>query len=418
MKSCLINTFTRLFNLFIFSKMRKFLFIISILTLTASIPAIGRDTKSTQRRYISPEEVHVTVSPAAQKKADALYESVRSAYAQGKLSADGVVDKALYHKVWDDELAARCLQLVADKNDRAKAELGYLYTFYKTAYKFPYKESEGVRMMEEAAKAGNKKASDYLGIYYNRKKDYATAWKYFNVSAPNNIPFALTVMGEMCEDGKGVKKDRAKAREYFRRVAELGDANGALKYGSALQRKWYGDVNMPDAFFWTYIAGDLGSDVARSNLQLPLRGERFGDDKNTAFVRNSFTLTNAWNDKMGHPIKDEPIYKEGFKAGIATRGVAAEKGDPWSLFYIGSMSYNDEFLDHKDEFISECYEPIIASGKLPKPALALVYERMAEIYRNGGTGVKKNAAKAAEYTRKAADYGSVAAYKIVENIPD
>ena len=107
--------------------MKKLIMLISILALAASVQAAGVK-KSAQKRYITPEEVHVTVSPAAQKKADAIYESVRKQYSQGRLSADDVVDKALYHKVWDDELAAKCLQLVADKNNRAKAELGYLYT--------------------------------------------------------------------------------------------------------------------------------------------------------------------------------------------------------------------------------------------------------------------------------------------------
>ena len=49
--------------------------------------------------------------------------------------------------------------------------------------------------------------------------------------------------------------------------------------------------------------------------------------------------------------------------------------------------------------------------------MALVYERLGEIYRQG-KGVKANPAKAAEYTRKAANLGSLAAYKIVESIPD
>lgn len=398
--------------------MKKFILLVPILTLAISIQAATRDQKSTQRRYISPEEVHVTVSSAALQKADALYESVRKAYSQGKLSADDVVEKALYHKAWSPQLAERCLQLVSDKNARAKSELGFLYTYYKTAYMFPDKESEGVSLLENAASAGDKSASDYLGIYYNRKKDYDKAWKYFKVAAPNNIPHAITVMGEMYDGGKGVKKDRAKALEYFSRAAMLGDASGAAKYGSSLKKQWYGKVNMPDAFFWTYIAGELGDDLSRSNLMLPLRGERFGDDKNTAFVRNALTLGNAWNDNYGHKLTEEPIYKEGYAVGLPYRVVAAEKGDPWSLFYLGSMSYNDEFLNRKNDFVSECYEPLIANEKLPKNAMALVYERMAEIYRNGGNGVKANAAKAAEYARKAANYGSIAAYKIVEKIPE
>ena len=397
--------------------MKKVTLIISLMLLAVSFEAAGITKKSSQRRYITPEEVHVTVSPAALQKADAIYESVSKDYSQGKLSADGVVDKALYHKAWSPELAARCLQLVSDKNNRAKAELGYLYTFHKTAYLFPGKKDEGLRLMEAAANGGDKKAYDYLGIYYDNKKDYAKAWKCFNAAAPDNIPFALTVMGEMCEKGHGVKKDYSKAREYFRRAAELGDPNGAFKYGLVLQRKWYGEVDMPDAFFWSYVAGDLGNDAARSNFQLPLRGERFGDDKNTAFIRNSFTLGNAWNDQVGHPLTEEPIYQQGYKPGLAYRTIAADRGDEWSLFYLGSMSYNHEFLKHSGDFISKCYEPIIATGKLPDNALALVYERMGDLYRKGD-GVKADAAKAEKYTRKAAQLGSVAAYKIVENIPD
>lgn len=394
--------------------MKKQILIISILSLIISMPIFAKE-KKTQKGYLTPEEVHVTISPAAQQKADALYESVRNDYTRGKLTPDAVVNKALYHKVWSPQLAARCLQLVADKNPRAMAELGHLYTFKKTAYLFGDKEAEGVRLMEGAAAAGDKKANDYLGIYWNSQKDYAKALKYFNASAPANIPYALTIMGGMYDDGHGVKKDRPKALEYYRRAAELGDADGAEKYGAALQRQWYGKVNMPDAFVWTYIAGDLGNDFARTNLQLPLRGERFGDDKQTAFVRNSFILTDAWNEKYGHKLENEPIYKEGYAAGLPARTLMADAEDPWSLFYIGSMSYNDEFLNHKDDFIQECYTPLLKSDKLPAPALALVYERMADIYRKGGTA---NARKADELTRRAAELGSLKAYKIIEKIPD
>ena len=397
--------------------MKKLILLVSILTAAISAQALDLSKLSSKRRYITPEEVHVTISPAAKQKAESIYESVRKAYTQGKLSADGVVDKAMYHMTWSPELAARCLQLVSDNNVRAKAELGHLYTYIKTAYLFPGKTAEGLKLMENAAASGYKKADDYLGIYYNSKKDYAKAMKYFNAAGKEHVPYALTVMGEMYEKGNGVKKDRPKAKEYFR-LASLGcDGNGASKYGAALQRQWYGDVDMPDAFFWTYLAGEFVSDVARSNLQLPLRGERFGDDKNTAFVRNTLTLKDGFNDVAGHPLTEEPIYQEGYKPGVALRTIEAEKGDEWSLFYLGSMSYNDEFLNHSGDFIRKCYEPIIATGNLPAPALALVYERMGELYRKGD-GVKANAAKADEYTRKAAELGSLAAYKIVEKIPD
>lgn len=226
----------------------------------------------------------------------------------------------------------------------------------------------------------------------------------------------MTVMGEMYEKGQGVKKDYAKSKDLYQKAALLGDALGAARYGRALQQVKFGTVDWPDAFVWTYVAGDLGNDVSRSNLRLPLRGERFGDDKNTAFIRNSLTLGEAFNDEVGHPIQNEPIYQEGYLKGLASRGAAAQKGDPWSLFYLGSMSYNNEFLNRKDALVSECYEPLLNTNSLPDSAMGLVYERMANIYGKGQG--KENAAKANEYMRKAADLGNLAAYKIVENIPD
>ncbi len=391
--------------------------LLTILSLALSLQVSAATKTGTQRRYISPQEVHVTVSPAAQQKADALYESVRNAYTKGELSADGVVEKALYHNVWSPELAARCLQLVADRNNNAKAELGHLYTFFKTAYLFPGKEAEGVRLLEAAANSGVRKANDYLGIYYNGKNNGKKAWKYFNAAGQDHIPYALTLIGGMYEDGMGVKKDRPKAREYYKRAAMLGDSSGAQKYGYSLQRGWFGKVDMPDAFFWTYVGGDLGSDFARSNLMLPIRGERFGDDVRTAFMRNGMTLADAWNDQYGEKLKAEPIYQQGYKVGLPARTKSAEKGDVWSLFYLGSMSYNDEFLNHSGDFILKCYEPVIASGKLPDSALALVYERLGEIYLKGD-GVKADASKAKEYTAKAARLGSLNAYKTVEKIPE
>ncbi len=393
-------------------KMKKIVLLISILTFATAIQVSGK----TNRRYITPEEVHVTISPAAIQKADALYETVRNDYSHNKLTADEVVDKALYHAVWSPELAARCLQLVSDKSDRAKAELGHLYTFNKTAYLFPGKEAEGVRLMETAANAGSDCAKDYIGVYYRSKKDYKKSWQYFNAVGSQHIPYAITVMGEMYEKGQGVKKDYAKSKDLYQKAAELGDALGAARYGRALQQTKFGKVDWPDAFVWTYTAGELGNDISHSNLRLPLRGERFGDDKQTAFVLNSLTLGEAFNDKMGHPLKYEPIYQEGYAKGLAYRIVAADKGDPWSLFYLGSMSYNDEFLNRKDDFVKQCYEHLVNSAGLPDDAKGLVYERLANIY--GKAQGKENTVKASEYMRKAAELGNLAAYKVVENIPE
>lgn len=345
-----------------------------------------------------------------------MFEAVREPYSKGKISADSVVNLALYHKVWSPQLAERCLLPAAESgNPRALAELGLLYTHYTTAYLFPGKAPEGVKLLGQAASAGNNDALDYLGIYYHLNNDFKNARKYFEAGGHENNAMALCIIGGMYEEGQGYKKDAKKACEYYRKSAQKGYANGASKYGYSLQRPWFGEVSLPDAFFWFYVAGDLGNDAARSNLWLPLRGERYGDNLHTMLARKSLELVEKGHE--GKRFSGEKLYKEGFLAGIKEREKAAESGDDWSRFYLGSMNYNDDFLNRNYARAARYYEQIAGNDRLPAPLMAVVYERLGDMYRNG-KGVKTNATKAAEYTRKAAKYGSLEAYKIVENVTD
>lgn len=386
-----------------------------ILAIAISVPMSGRDN-ALSRLLGNKTASQKAPSQASQQKADAIFESVRLPYSQGKISADSVVSLALYHKVWSPQVAERCLQLVANTGSpRAMAELGLLYTHYTTAYLFPGKAGEGVKLLEKAAEAGNSDACDYLGIYYHLNNDFKKARQYFEAGDHMNNAMALCIIGGMYEDGTGYKKSAKNACEYYRQSALLGYPNGASKYGYSLQRPWFADVSLPDAFFWFYIAGDLGNDAARSNLWLPLRGERFGDDLHTMLAQKSFEV--AEKGHQGQKFSNEPLYKDGFLVGIKDREKAAEQGDDWSRFYLGSMNYNDDFLNRNYARAAAYYEPIAKNAKLPAPILAVVNERLGEMYREG-KGVKANKAKAAEYTRRAAKYGSLAAYKIVENIGD
>ncbi len=374
--------------------MKKYLSFV-ILIIIFSLSAVGREKPSSV-------------------KADAAFETIRQNYQHGKITADSVVSTALYHKVGNPQLAESILKLAAESgNPRALAELGLLYTHYTTAYLFPGKTSEGVKFLETAAKSGNNDAYDYLGIYYQLNKDYKKARQCFEAGGHKNNSMALCIIGGMYEDGTGYKKNAKKACDYYRQSASMGYPAGATKYGYSLQRPWFGEVSLPDAFFWFYIAGELGSDAARSNLWLPLRGERFGDDLHTFLARKSLELVE--NGHKGQSFSGEPLYKDGFLAGIKDREKAAEAGDDWSRFYLGSMNYNDDFLNRNYGRAIAYYEAIAKNNALPTPVMAVVYERLGDMYRNG-KGVKANPVKAADYTRKAANYGSLAAYRIVENI--
>lgn len=349
---------------------------------------------------------------AAQRKSDAVYQSVRTQYTQGKISADSVVSLAIYHKAWSPETAEKCLGLVKSGSPKAMAELGALYAL---SPKYASRKAEGVRLLESAAKLGNKDADAYLGEYYFYKGDYKQAKSYLEAAGAMKQGVGYAAMAGMYADGHGYRKDPVKAREFYLQSALKGYPRGASLYGFNLLKNRGGGIDYPDAFFWLYIAGDLGDDAARTALYLPRRGEQFGDGETN--FNSQLTLRFIEASHKGHSIKEDPVYKDGFVPSLKEREAAAEKGDDWARYYLGSMNYNDDFLNQNYARAIYYYEPISKNAKLPATVLAVVNERLAKMYADG-KGTKVDKAKAAHYNRLAAKNGSIAAYKIVENIPD
>ncbi|MDE6279988.1 MAG: sel1 repeat family protein [Paramuribaculum sp.] len=387
--------------------MKKLFLLISFLLVVGSVSASGRRNISDFTRG-----GNRSAQSAAAKtdKTDAVYKSISQQYADGKISADSVVNLALYHKVWSRPLAERCLQLVADKSPRAAMELGVLYAF---SPEYAAKASEGVKLLESSAKVGYNDANCYLGLYNFNHNDYKTAKSYFDACSPMNLGIGYAALGGMYIEGKGVNEDPARARENYRQSALKGYPRGMALYGFNLRASAAGKISYPDSFFWLYIAGDLGDDAARTILYLPERNEFRGESETANKAKEAL----QWIRKVqsGKKIQNEQIYREGFLPSLKDRELAAEQGDDWARFYLGSMNYNGDFLNQNYKQVIHYYEPIARNGKLPANLLALVNERLAEIYRDG-KGTEVNTTKAAEYARKAAQYGSLPAYLITENI--
>ncbi len=377
--------------------MKKISLLFCLLIFAMAAPAVAR-TKTSRS------------ATAKANKSEALYESVNKSYANGQISVDSVIDLALYHKVWSPELAERCLKLVADKSPRAAMELGVIYAF---SPEYAKRASEGVELLQAAANAGCNEANCYLGLYYFNHNDYNKAKACFDACHPIKYGFGYTALGSMYIEGKGVKEDPAKARENYRQAALLGYPRGMALYGFNLRATAAGEVNYPDSFFWLYNAGDLGDDAARTTLFLPRRNENRGDSESAKDALQALLWIQA--AQSGKKIQNEPIYKDGFLPSLKTREKEAERGDDWARFYLGSMNYNGDFLNQNYARAIYYYEPIAQNGKLPRNVLALVNERLAEMYRTG-KGTKANRVKADQYAKSAAHYGSLPAYKIVENI--
>ncbi len=387
--------------------MKKISLLLCLLAVAVAMPATARGNFSLRNRSNNTPAQSAATSV---NKHDAVYESVSQQYANGKISADSVVSLALYHKVWSPALAERCLKLVAERSPRAAMELGVIYAF---SPEFARQSSEGVKLMQAAANAGYNEANCYLGFYYFNHKDYKKTKTYFAACQPMKYGFGDTALGSMYMTGNGVEQNYAKAREYYHQAALKGYPRGAALYGFNMRASAGGPISYPESFYWLYIAGDLGDDAARATLGLPLRNEKRGD---TEVARDAATalqlIAAAQSDKK---IQHDPVYKEGFLPSLKAREKAAEQGDDWARFYLGSMNYNGDFLNQNYTQALHYYEPIAKNGKLPKNVLALVNERLAKMYRDG-KGTKANPSKADQHDRLAAHYGSLPSYLIVEEI--
>ncbi|MDE6023534.1 MAG: sel1 repeat family protein, partial [Muribaculaceae bacterium] len=281
-------------------------------------------------------------------------------------------------------------------NPQAMMELGSIYVF---SPEFSEKKDEGLRLLDEAVEKGYDGANDYLGLYYFQNKDYAKALKYFEARKGIHYGFAYAALGSMYLEGNGVAENGKEARENYRQAALKGYSRGMSLYANLLGTKNGGSLNYPDAFQWHYIAGDLGENYSRVMLYRP----RIPEKQPNGEVAKDAQVALQWIEMVhsGKSIKNEPLYKDGFLPGLKECEKAAENGDDWSRFYLGSMNYNGDFLNQNYARAIHYFEPISKNGKLPQNLLSLVNKRLAEMYREG-KGTAADQSKAAYYEHLAA----------------
>lgn len=163
--------------------MKKITLLLGILFLAMSasarigFPSLKRANKTERASAVSDD------------KSDAVYQSISRQYASGKISADSVINLALYHKVMSPVLAEKCLKLVSRDNPRAQMELGVIYLFTP---EYASHAAEGLKLLQEASASsanGTRDALCYLGLYYFNHKDYAKARECFE--SYSNIPYGF-----------------------------------------------------------------------------------------------------------------------------------------------------------------------------------------------------------------------------------
>ena len=395
--------------------MKKTLILLSLIVASMTAHAdIKEDLMSLFRKYAKTHQTSNTPKSdsfrISQQKQDSIVRAITNLYSDGKISADSVVSLALYHKTGSPQVTERCLTaVVSENNPRTLTELGVLYALNP---QFSSQASEGVKLLKEAANAGYNDANAYLGVYYYNHNDFKKAKEYLDKSKPLDSGIGNTALGGIYLQGKGVRTDIPRAREYFHQAALQGYPRGTSLYGHNLRASGGGPINYPEAFFWLYIAGDLGDDTARATLGRQLNGESFGEGEAAEDGELALFWISTVNSMQN--MKNDPLYKEGFLQGLKSKEAAAEKGDDWARFYLGSMNFNGDYLNQNYAQALHYYEQIARDAKLPDTILALVNSRLAYMYKNG-KGAKTDSSKAARYAKAAAKYGSIGGYKMTEH---
>ena len=87
--------------------------------------------------------------------------------------------------------------------------------------------AEAYPKLVELAKNGDMYSNFILGAYYNYgiggiKKDFSSAIKYIQQSADLGHSGACYDMGKFFTEGRGVKRNLEKAKQYFERASKMG----------------------------------------------------------------------------------------------------------------------------------------------------------------------------------------------------
>jgi TPR repeat protein len=164
---------------------------------------------------------------------------------------------------------------------------------------------------EDAAKAVLTEGPDVDLVYGAYQTGfYKTAFNYATLRAEQkNDPSAMTMLGELYANGQGVKRDYAKAIDWYTKAAGLGDREAMYQLAMMRISGHGGSPDREEGAKWLAQAAKLGEPKAAYNLaMLYLDGQTFPQD----FKRAAELLrqaADAGNDDAQYALAS--FYKEG-----------------------------------------------------------------------------------------------------------
>jgi TPR repeat protein len=130
----------------------------------------------------------------------------------------------------------------------------------------PMKTAETQAELERAAESGNAEAMYKLGLVADAKVDHVTAAEWYTKAVQVGHVKAMTHLGFLLANGRGVPTDDVRAAELYRKAAEAGDADAMSNLGLMYSAGRGVPKSEPDAVTWYRRAADAGSATAMFNL--------------------------------------------------------------------------------------------------------------------------------------------------------
>ncbi|MDP6718920.1 MAG: tetratricopeptide repeat protein, partial [Pirellulaceae bacterium] len=209
--------------------------------------------------------------------------------------------------------------------------------------------AKAVAKLRNSAEGGNVKAMSNLAWHYYKKGDYTTAhtWYEKTVAADPTDSHAMYTLGVMYRLGRGVKRDFAKAMEWFRKSADKKNGSAMGKLGLMYARGESVKKDFVMAATWARKGAEIGSPTAM--------------------------YVYGWALHNGEGVKEDKA------TGLDWLQKGATKGNKNAMEYVGKHHYKAREYDQAKKW----YEKALASGS----TTLQVMQEFATIHLEG-RGVK------------------------------
>lgn len=180
-------------------------------------------------------------------------------------------------------------------------------------------------------------------------RDFDVARKYFDKSAKLDYASSMPVIGSMCRDGLGGKKDLRTAAIWFKMSSEQGNAYSQFALGECYQNGWGLDKDLQQALLLYRSSAEKEYIPAMRNLGKAF-AEGIGVDQNDEIALKWYEKAAQYNDveafyQLGVFYRDGRVVKQNIESALNYFNKASSKGHVLAKREIAQIFYNGQGVE-------------------------------------------------------------------------